>query len=99
MIRGIMLLILLPALNAAGARISKKEAIVMLWSGLRGAVALAMAIIVDREPDVPTQTGSRMMFHIGGLAALTTLVNATTTAPLLRWLDLTKTTEMKERCL
>lgn len=98
-IRGIMLLALLPFLNVAGIQISRKEALVMLWSGLRGAVGLAMAIIVDNEPEVPTQTGSRIMFHIGGLAALTTLINATTTAPLLRWLDLTKTTEMKERCL
>jgi hypothetical protein len=94
-----MLLVLLPALNAAGTKISKKEAVVMIWSGLRGAVGLAMAIIVDREPDVAKETGSRIMFHIGGLAALTTLINATTTAPLLRWLDLTRTTEMKERCL
>lgn len=71
----------------------------MLWSGLRGAVALAMAIIVDREPEVPIETGSRMMFHIGGLAALTTFINATTTAPLLQYLDLTQTSEMKECCL
>lgn len=58
-----------------------------------------MAIIVDREPAVPTQMGSRVMFHIGGLAALTTIINATTSAPLLRFLDLTRTTEMKQKCL
>jgi NhaP-type Na+/H+ and K+/H+ antiporter len=94
-----MVLILWPAMNAAGAPIGKKEAVVMIWSGLRGAVALAMAIIVDEEKEVPTETGSRIMFHIGGLAAMTTLINATTTAPLLAYLDLTKTNEMKERCL
>merc|ERR1719217_1129968 len=94
-----MVLLLWPIMNVAGHPLDYKEAIVMVWSGLRGAVGLAMAIIVDREPQVPTQMGSRVMFHIGGLAALTTIINATTSAPLLRFLDLTRTTEMKQRCL
>jgi NhaP-type Na+/H+ or K+/H+ antiporter len=97
--RAFMVLLLWPFMNMAGAPLSSKEAMVMVWSGLRGAVGLAMAIIVDREPAVPTQMGSRVMFHIGGLAALTTIINATTSAPLLRFLDLTRTTEMKQRCL
>merc|ERR1719207_450044 len=99
LIRSIMILSLYPILNLCGTKISGKEAFVMVWSGLRGAVGLAMAIIVDREPAVPTQMGSRVMFHIGGLAALTTIINATTSAPLLRFLDPTRTTEMKQRCL
>jgi sodium/hydrogen exchanger 10/11 len=99
LIRAIMILALWPLLNLAGVSISAKEAFVMVWSGLRGAVGLAMAIIVDREPDVPTQMGSRVMFHIGGLAALTTIINATTSAPLLKYLDLTSTSEVKQMCL
>lgn len=98
-IRTIMVLMLWPFLNALGAPIGKHEVVVMIWSGLRGAVALAMAIIVDQEEKVPEETGSRIMFLIGGLAAMTTLLNASTTAALLKYLDLTKTTEMKERCL
>merc|ERR1719217_1407739 len=94
-----MVLLLWPIMNLAGHPLNYKEAVVMVWSGLRGAVGLAMAIIVDREEQVPTQMGSRVMFHIGGLAALTTIINATTSAPLLRFLDLTRTTEMKQRCL
>merc|ERR1719281_1551179 len=86
-------------MNMVGIRVTWKEVVVMVWSGLRGAVGLAMAIIVDREPEIPTQMGSRVMFHIGGLAALTTIINATTSGPLLRLLDLTKTTELKQRCL
>merc|ERR1719321_554807 len=97
--RAVMVLLLWPLINVAGYPLDYKEAIVMVWSGLRGAVGLAMAIIVDREPQVPTQMGSRVMFHIGGLAALTTIINATTSGPLLRFLDLTRTTEMKQRCL
>merc|ERR1719316_2187912 len=99
MIRCVMVLTLWPLLNLAGTSISPKEAFVMVWSGLRGAVGLAMAIIVDREPDVPTQMGSRVMFHVGGLAALTLTINATSAAPLLKYLDLTSTSEIKQMCL
>jgi len=99
LIRSVMIVALWPLLNLSATSISAKEAFVMVWSGLRGAVGLAMAIIVDREPDVPTQMGSRVMFHIGGLAALTTLINATTSAPLLAYLDMTSTSEIKEACL
>ena len=35
--------------------------------------------------------GARIMFHCGGIAALTLLVNATTAAPLLRYLGLART--------
>ena len=41
------------------------------WSGLRGAVSLAMAMIVEIEPGIKKQTGSQVMFHVGGVAALT----------------------------
>jgi hypothetical protein len=34
--------------------------------------------------------GARIMFHVGGIAALTLLVNATTAAPLLRYLGLAR---------
>lgn len=99
LIRSIMILSLYPILNLCGTKISGKEAFVMVWSGLRGAVGLAMAIIVDREPDVPTQMGSRVMFHVGGLAALTLIINATSAAPLLKYLELTSTSEIKQMCL
>lgn len=37
--------------------------------------------------------GARIMFHVGGIAALTLLVNATTAAPLLRYLGLARSSE------
>ena len=37
-----------------------------------------------------SEMGARIMFHVGGIAALTLLVNATTAAPLLRYLGLAR---------
>ena len=43
--------------------------------------------------------GARIMFHVGGIAALTLLVNATTAAPLLRALGLARRTRTATRVL
>ena len=39
---------------------------------------------------ISREMGARIMFHVGGIAALTLLVNATTAAPLLRRLGLAR---------
>merc|ERR1719313_856597 len=86
-------------LNMAGTHVSWEEVIVMTWSGLRGAVGLAMAIVVDLEPNINRKMGSRIMFHVGGIAALTTLVNATTASKLLAFLGLTKTPMLRAKMI
>jgi len=94
-IRTVMMALLLPLLNCMGQRITWKEALVMVWSGLRGAVGLVLAIIVDLEfnvgnnPEQKTQ-GAKILFHVGGMAMLTVAINAPLTAPLLRKLRLTR---------
>merc|ERR1719428_477011 len=84
-------------LNLAGRTIHWQEGVAMVWSGLRGAVSLAMGMIVDIEPGVNRAVGSQVMFHVGGIAALTLIVNAVTSAPLLRILGLVKTDNMMNR--
>jgi NhaP-type Na+/H+ or K+/H+ antiporter len=96
-IRAAMVAFLWKPLNMVGTPLDPKEGVVMVWSGLRGAVSLTMAIIVDIEPQVSKQMGSRVMFHVGGIAALTCLINATTAAPLLEKLGLSKASSMKLR--
>ncbi|OLQ09590.1 Sodium/hydrogen exchanger 7 [Symbiodinium microadriaticum] len=76
-------------LNQVGSPVDPREAIAMIWSGLRGAVSLTLAIIIDEEPLVSREMGARIMFHVGGIAALL-LINATTAAPLLRALGLAR---------
>jgi len=99
LIRTLMIGVLWLPLNLAGSELHWKEGVVMVWSGLRGAVSLTLAIIIDLEPAVSKQMGTRVMFHVGGIAALTFLVNATTAASLLRLLGLAGTSTLKERML
>jgi hypothetical protein len=84
-------------MNYSGQHLSSKEGAVMVWSGLRGAIALAMGLIVDIEPGIPKSTSSQVMFHVGGIAALTMVINSVTTGPLLKALDMVKSDTMTKR--
>ncbi|CAE7360853.1 NHX7 [Symbiodinium natans] len=98
-IRALMLAILWIPLNKVGSPVDWREAVAMIWSGLRGAVSLTLAIIIDEEPLISREMGARIMFHVGGVAALTLLVNATTAAPLLRALGLARSSLADEKKL
>merc|ERR1719281_1496045 len=90
-IRALMVTIFWVPLNLAGRTIHWQEGVAMVWSGLRGAVSLAMGMIVDIEPGIDSRVGSQVMFHVGGIAALTLIINSVTSGPLLRILGLVKT--------
>lgn len=98
-IRAFMIAVCWIPMNLLGTPLTWKEGVVMVWSGLRGAVGLALAIIVDLEPGIDKRKGSLIMFHVGGMAALTMLINATCSASLLQALNLMKVPHMKERML
>jgi hypothetical protein len=54
-----------------------------------------MAITFDLDPGVDALRGSRMMFHVGGIAMLTMFINSALTPGLLRLLGLTKVSHFK----
>ena len=88
-----------PAKEGCGKPLGTKEAVVVSWAGLRGAVGLALAIVVWHEEggshstDKAAEQATRLVFHVAMMAALTLAVNAPTTAPLLRALGLGRTDE------
>jgi len=92
LIRASMVGILWLPLNCVGQSISPQEALVMVWSGMRGAVGLLMAVLADRNPYISTEAGTRIMFHMGGMAALMLLVNGPLTPLVLDWCGLMDST-------
>jgi NhaP-type Na+/H+ or K+/H+ antiporter len=98
-IRGLGVTVMWPLLRLVGPAISWQEACVLTWSGLRGAVGLALAIMMDIEPRIDHETGTRVMFMVGGIAALTLIVNGTTTRYLLAYLEIGLTSRLKEEML
>eukprot|EP00971_Amphidinium_carterae_P198842 3945896-Amphidinium_carterae.1 len=88
---------LLRLLHAEGEAVTAADAAVITWGGLRGAVGLALAIQVfngraedeDGVPRIDEREAQRVLFFVGGIAFLTTIVNAPTCPFLVSYLELT----------
>jgi len=93
------LVVLLPFLNRLGAKVTWQDVIVMTWGGLRGMVGLALAILVrEHRADgaLDEMDANRVLFIVGGVAALTLVVNATTAPMVCAALGVTKTDEVQQ---
>eukprot|EP00392_Amoebophrya_sp_AT5.2_P003552 g3557.t1 len=89
--RGTAILVLLPILNMSGFGVSRKEALLCVVGGLRGAVGLAMALLVELDQSshpLPLEIRLRIGFHVSGIALLTLLINATFFGKLYDFLSL-----------
>ncbi|XP_069153169.1 sodium/hydrogen exchanger 8-like isoform X3 [Solanum lycopersicum] len=85
--RTIVVFAFYPALCYFGYGLNWKEAIIIIWSGLRGAVGLALSLsIKDASGDpkyLSSETGAMFVFLTGGSVLLTLIINGSTTQLLL----------------
>ena len=91
LIRGLIVVVLFPVMKRIGYGITKADALVLWWGGLRGVIGLAMALIVA-ESDMP-----RIILKIPSCLSLLVLyyltsliINATTIKAIVKRLGLTK---------
>ncbi|KAM1541001.1 hypothetical protein PS1_010978 [Malus domestica] len=101
--RFIVVAVSFPLLRYFGYGLDWKEAIILIWSGLRGAVALSLSLSVKKTSDssalISSDTGVLFVFFTGGIVFLTLIVNGSTTQFILRLLDLDKLSAAKRRVL
>jgi len=93
---------LLRILSETKQPVSLAEVVVMTWGGLRGAVGLALAITVKKDRaggGINEEDADRVMFFVGGIAALTLVVNATTSPAIVRSLGITAMPETRRKML
>ena len=76
-------------LKHTGFRTRWQELAVMSYAGLRGAVGLALALIINHADDIEEGVRKRFLFHMAGIALLTLLVNGVTTGPIVKKLGFT----------
>lgn len=84
-----------PLMKKIGYGIAFKDSVVLWWGGLRGAVGLALALIVAVEDKVPIDIRSQVLSLTAGIVVLTSLINATTVKWLIDRLGLSKIGEIK----
>ncbi|THU69843.1 hypothetical protein C4D60_Mb08t18680 [Musa balbisiana] len=96
---------LFPLLQYFGYGLTWKEAIILVWSGLRGTVALALALAVKRASDnldesiLKRELGTLFLFFTGGTVFLTLILNGSTVQFFLQLLDMDKLSTEKIRIL
>ncbi|XP_048554183.1 sodium/hydrogen exchanger 8-like isoform X1 [Triticum urartu] len=98
--RALVVIVLYPLLRHFGYGMDVKEAIVLVWSGLRGAVALSLSLSVKHasdavQPYLKPEVGTMFVFLTGGIMFLTLTINGSTTQFLLHLLGLGKLTTTK----
>ncbi|KAF5449949.1 hypothetical protein F2P56_030342 [Juglans regia] len=97
--RFIVVGVLYPFLRYFGYGLDWKEATILIWSGLRGAVALSLSLSVKRASDSSTvldsKTGTLFVFFTGGIVLLTLIVNGSTTQFILSLLHMDKLSAAK----
>jgi hypothetical protein len=111
LIRAIMMALFFPALKRIGYGTNLKDIFFMTWGGLRGAVGLALALVLrgslergnDCSPAAPIEAcdpnGMRVILMVSGLAALTLIINGVSSGPILKWLDMISDTPAKKTLL
>ncbi len=88
--RAIMMAILYPIMKRSGYGLNFKDSVVAWYGALRGAVGLALALIVAGMETLPVEVRDQFLFLTAGIVMLTLLINATTIKLLVDKLGLTK---------
>merc|ERR1740130_1128524 len=98
-IRGFVFIVLFPLLSKFGYGVTRQDATVAWWGGLRGSVGLALALNIFKEIYSLEKAGAyvpkanegmqfEILFHMSMVVLLTVCVNATTMESLVAYLGM-----------
>lgn len=110
-IRFVLMALFFPLTSKIGLGQNVKEAIFAAWGGLRGAVGIALALLLKKEVLAYSEAGSlseetskqyeqfvqKLFGFVGGVACLSLIVAGPTSGPLLRFLGLVTPTETRSK--
>jgi len=83
-IRTLLTFLLRPAMNRVADPMDRGETLVMAWAGLRGAVSLALALVISRHPQIPPELGRQVLLLTAGVVLLSIVINGSSMPWLLR---------------
>ncbi len=94
-VRAIVIAMFYPVMKRIGYGMDKKDAYVAWYGALRGAIGLALSLIVAGTESIDLEIRNQFLFFTAGIVTLTLLINATTIKILVDKLGLTKLSSAK----
>ena len=100
-VRALVIFVLYPLMNRSGYGLPKSDAIIVWFGALRGAIGLALALIVAGVDDqfISKEIKDQFLFFTAGIVTLTLLINASTIKYIVQALGLTKVSPAKAQML
>lgn len=99
LIRAFSVVLFMPLLKRIGVGINAAKATVLIWGGVRGAVSLALALIVAQDNILGAAFGDQVLFLTAGIVVLTIVINASSMKMVFRYLNLDKLPPAKQASL
>lgn len=88
--RIITVVVLYPLMKRSGVNLSWKDCIILIWSGLRGSMALILVLIVTLDQSIDIAIRDRFLFHVSMIVLLTLVINGTSSKFLVKALGLNR---------
>eukprot|EP00932_Pfiesteria_piscicida_P022746 SRR837773.9495.p1 GENE.SRR837773.9495~~SRR837773.9495.p1 ORF type:complete len:147 (+),score=10.02 SRR837773.9495:69-443(+) len=85
--RAIVVVACRPALVRLGYGLTWREGLIMVYGGLRGAVGLAMGLMVEHDEYIDRSIAVTVAFNVSGIVFLTLVVNGTTVSKVYKMLN------------
>eukprot|EP01069_Polyplicarium_translucidae_P007195 Polyplicarium_translucidae@DN3070_c0_g1_i5.p1 len=73
--RGLMILAFMPLLRRTGYGVNWKEAVLLFWGGLRGAVVLVLALMIERNSDDTALEKNQALYMLSGCVFMNLFIN------------------------
>ncbi len=94
LVRWLILILSWPVFQCGQYSVSWQQLLVINHAGLRGAVSLILALIVEGHmTDISDDIRQKVLFHTSGIVVLSLVINGSTTKFLVQQLGLNRTTE------
>jgi len=97
MIRALVIIALMPVLARIGIGLTREKAIVLTWGGLRGAVSLALALMVATNEALDSQLRDQILFLTAGIVVLTIVINGSSMSFIMARLGLDRLPKAKQQ--
>ncbi len=92
LIRGLLILVIIPILRWQGYPWSWREGLLLIWGGIRGSIGLVLALILAQYVHVSFTTGGQVVFLATGIFFLSLTFNSMSIERLIRLLGLHRLT-------